>query len=406
MKKFVLLLLSLTLLMSGLTFAGDGDWMKLSLQIRHRFEMNGKDFNSDTSLNNYNLMRTRLGLAFKPMKNAMAFVQVQDSRFWGEELSTLGDGSADNFDLHQAYFKINKLFGANIALKMGRMEVIYGPQRLIGAVGWHNIGRSFDGVILTFFGEKFKLDLFNLKEIERLEFGDEGDKNVIGLYGDFKIFKGETFQAFLIWQKLDPTDDLSRFTGGIYAKGESSGFRHELELAFQGGKIAGMDVSAFMAALNFGYTFSGSIKPDLAFGFDYLSGDDNGADGKFKVFDTLYATNHKYYGFMDYFLNIPLNTFGLGIMDIHATLSIKPTAKSSLALKYHNFQAAKDAVLMNGSTGKSFGSEFDLTFTLKYNKHLSFVAGASYFSPGAIFKERRGEDGSTWFYLMTIFNIK
>jgi hypothetical protein len=386
--------------------AGGGDWLKYSLEIRHRFEMNGKDFDSDTSLNNYNLMRTRLGLSFKPMKNTSAFFQVQDSRVWGEESSTLTDGSADNFDLHQAYFKIDKLFGANIALKMGRMEVNYGPQRLIGAVGWHNIGRSFDGLIFTFYGKKFKLDLFNLKEIERLELGDDGDKNVIGAYGDFKIFKGETFQAFLIWQKLEPTDDLSRFTGGIYAKGKNGGFRHEFELAFQAGKIAGLDVSAFMAALNVGYTFNGSIAPDLAVGIDYLSGDENNRDGKYNVFDTLYATNHKYYGFMDYFLDIPVHTFGLGLMDIHATFSVKPSAKTSLALKYHNFQAAKDYTLLSGSTSKNFGSEFDLTFNLKYNKALTFVAGASLFAPGDIFKERRGEDSSSWFYLMTIFTIK
>lgn len=406
MKRVVLIIMALMLLSSTFVLAGSSDWVKLSLQIRHRFEMNGKDFDSDSSLNNYNLLRTRLGLTFKPMKNVEGFFQVQDSRFWGEELSTLTDGSADNLDLHQAYFKIKKLFGANIALKLGRMEVAYGPQRLIGSVGWHNIGRSFDGVILTFYGEKFSLDIFNLKEIEMLEFGDEGDKNVLGFYGDFKLFKGETTQAYLIWQKMKPSDALSRFTAGIYAKGKSGALRHQLELAFQGGKIAGLDVSAFMAAFNLGYTFSGGITPDFAAGVDYLSGDENGNDGKFQVFDTLYATNHKYYGFMDYFLNLPVHTFGKGLMDFHATLSVKPTAKTSLALKYHNFQAAKEYTLVSGATTKNFGSEFDLTFKLKYNKHLSFVAGASLFTPGDIFKERRGGDSATWFYLMTIFNIK
>jgi Alginate export len=402
MKKFVLLVLALTLLMSGITFAGDGDWLKYSLQIRSRFEMNGKDFDADTDLNNYTLMRTRLGLTFKPMENTMAFFQVQDSRVWGEETSTLGDGSADAFDVHQAYFKIKKLFGANIALKLGRMEVVYGPQRLMGSVGWHNIGRSFDGVILSFYGEKYKVDLFNLKERERLEIGDDGDKNVIGLYGDFKLFKGETTQLYFIWQKLDETDDLSRFTAGFYAKGKTGGFRHELEFALQGGKIAGEDISAFMAAANFGYTFKGNLAPDFAFGVDYLSGDDDNNDGKYKVFDTLYATNHKYYGFMDYFLNLPVHTFGLGLMDIHATLAIKPSAKTALALKYHNFQSAKDSVV----NSKNFGSEFDLTFKLKYSKTLTFVAGASLFTPGDVFKAAGREDSGNWFYLMTIFNIK
>jgi hypothetical protein len=314
----------------------------------------------------------------------------------------LGDGSADAFDLHQAYVKVKKLFGANIALKFGRMEVAYGPQRLIGSVGWHNIGRSFDGLILSFYGKKYKLDLFNLKEVEMLEIGDEGDKNVMGLYGDFKLIKGETTQLFFIWQKMDDTDQLSRYTAGFYAKGNSGAFRHELEFALQGGKIGGMDISAFMAAANFGYTFKGNLAPDVAFGVDYLSGDDDPGSGKYKVFDTLYATNHKYYGFMDYFLNIPAHTFGLGLMDIHATLSIKPSTKISLALKYHNFQSAKESVV----NSKNFGNEFDLTVKMKYNKTLTFVAGASFFAPGEVFKAVSREDSASWFYLMTIFNLK
>lgn len=35
-------------------------------------------------------------------------------------------------------------------------------------------------------------------------------------------------------------------------------------------------------------------------GFDYLSGDKGGGD-KFKAFDPLYGTHHKFYGAMDYF---------------------------------------------------------------------------------------------------------
>ena len=58
--------------------------------------------------------------------------------------------------LHQAYFSVNKLFDLPLNLKLGRMELSYGPQRLIGAVGWHNVGRSFDGGILQLNTEKVR----------------------------------------------------------------------------------------------------------------------------------------------------------------------------------------------------------------------------------------------------------
>jgi len=379
---------------------------KVSGQIRHRFEMDNKDFNSDTDANNFSFLRTRLGITFSPNEKVLGFMQVQDSRRLGEEKSTLTDGSADNLDLHQAYFKVKNIFELPVDLKVGRMEAIYGPQRLIGAVGWHNVGRSLDGALLSIHPKNAKIDLFNFKEVENADISDTGDRNIIGAYGDFKLFQNHTTQAFLIWQRAEPTSVLSRFTLGFYAKGKVNNFFHETEFAYQGGEITNIDVSAFMAALNIGYTFANQqIKPTVAVGLDFLSGDDNPADGTFKTFHTLYATNHKYYGFMDYFLNIPVHTGQLGLQDFHIKLSAKPSKQWQIALALHNFQSAEDFTLAGGSTSTAFGNEADLTVKYKYLKNVIFVSGLSVFSPGDIFDEIRGQDSSTWFYLMTIVNL-
>ncbi|MCP4152286.1 MAG: alginate export family protein [bacterium] len=406
MKRFMIILIMVTMLAGTLQLLGGEDKLSYSLEIRHRYEMNGKDFDTDSDLNKYNFLRTRLGLLFKPFKDMEAFVQLQDSRIFGEETSTLADGSANNFDLHQGYFKVRNLFKLPLTVKLGRMEVVYGPQRLMGSVGWHNIGRSFDGAIFSFNLKKVTLDIFTLKEVEQLELGDTGDKNVFGLHADLKLFAKTKTQVFIIWQKMVPSEALSRYTIGIYNKGKAGAFGHELELAYQGGERAGMDVAAYMAALNVNYTFgSSAAAPKLAVGIDYLSGDDDVSEGKYKVFDTLYATNHKYYGFMDYFLNIPVHTYGAGLMDIHATISAKPGAKTFAALKFHNFSAVEDLMLNSGAMSNAFGSEIDLTFKYKYNKHLAFILGASVFKPGDIFKEAKGPDTATWFYLMTVFKL-
>jgi hypothetical protein len=113
----------------------------VSAEIRPRFQMDNKDFNSDLPSNNFTELRTRLGLKFSPTENIEGFVQIQDSRIYGTEPNTLT--STDNIDLHQAYFNVNKLFDLPFNLKLGRMELSYGPQRLIGAVGWHNVGQQF-----------------------------------------------------------------------------------------------------------------------------------------------------------------------------------------------------------------------------------------------------------------------
>ncbi len=383
----------------------EDDSFSYDLQIRHRCEMDGKDFNAGTGYNDFNLLRTRLNLTFKPAKNLEALVQFQDARIFGEESSTM-EGSADNLDIHQAYFKVNKLFGLPLTLKLGRMELSYGSQRLLGAVNWHNIGRSFDGVLLTFKSKKLSVDFFRMQVDENLRTGNVGDECFLGAYADLKLSPKYTTQAFILWQKGASSDSLSRFTAGFYAKGTLGKFRHQLEFAYQGGKLLGMDVAALMGAFNVNFTLSKKgMAPDFALGVDYMSGDGDSLDGNFKVFDTLYATNHKFYGFMDYFTSIPGNTFGLGLMDIHAGLSVKPFKKTTAGVKYHMFKADKSYTLPTGATAGDFGNEIDFTCKYAYSKQLTFVVGASVFMPGKIFKTIRGEDTATWFYLMTIFNL-
>jgi hypothetical protein len=47
----------------------------------------------------------------------------------------------------------------------------------------------------------------------------------------------------------------------------------------------------------------------------------------------------------------------------------------------------------------------DVTAVLDYNKHVNFVSGFSFFTPGDIFKQTRGENTAMWFYLMAVVGI-
>ncbi|MCH8836940.1 MAG: alginate export family protein, partial [Candidatus Marinimicrobia bacterium] len=239
------------------------------------------------------------------------------------------------------------------------------------------------------------------KEVENSDFGDTGDKNVIGAYGDFELIKNHTTQAFLIWQRTEPTSELSRFTAGFYARGKINNFFHETEFAYQGGEISNIDVSAYMAALNIGYTFAGQkIAPTVAVGIDYLSGDDDLSDDTFKTFNTLYATNHKYYGFMDYFINIPVHTQKAGLQDIITTVSVALLKNLHAKLDYHLFSTAQEVF---GET--AIGMELDLTVTYGFRKGIKLVGGYSSFTPDKVFENWKGSAPASWAYLMTIFNF-
>jgi hypothetical protein len=369
------------------------------------------------------LLRTRVGLDYTADENITAFVQLQDSRIWGEETSTLDDGSADRLDLHQGYIRVEKFFADPLTLTLGRTEVNFGSQRLVGAVGWHNIGRAFDGAILTINGERFAPSFFYLAQVEKMQTGDLGDIAAYGMNADVVTTDSYKTQVFVIWQRSVPPRILNRATIGFYANGNHGNWGHETEAALQVGKITPravygkssafgndsvkVDVNAFMATFNLWYRFKDAeSKPGISAGVDFLSGTKaGGMEGDdMKSFDTLYATNHKFYGFMDFFLNLPVHTYGRGLLDLHGKADAT-FGSNTAKVAFHVFQSHEDYVLVGGAKSKDFGSELDLTIKHGYSKNLSFTVGASSFWPGDIFKEKKGPDTAWWGYIMTILNV-
>ena len=403
MKKITILFLLFTLLFSEFALAQNN--VKVNAQIRPRFQFDDKDFNTNTDGNSFTELRSSLGAMFSPSENLTGFIQIQDSRIFGSEASTLSDSK--NVDLHQAFFNVNNFFDLPLNLKIGRMELAYGSQRLLGSVGWSNVGRSFDGSVITLNSTPVDIDFIAVRVNESGLVGDSLDAFLFSAYGSLKVVDKLNIQPFVIFENTNKAD-FERYTVGlnVSCKDKSKAFQQELDAAYQLGKqSATKDIAAFMVAYNLGYTFDSSLKPMLGAGVDYLSGDDGKDADKIKVFNTLYATNHKFYGFMDYFINIPAHTFGLGLLDIHAKASFVPLQKLKVDLAYHMFSSNADYTLLDGNTSTSFGSEVDLTLSYKYDSNVNFVGGFSFFAPGDIFKEKKGEDSSMWTYVMAVVNL-
>ena len=81
MKKVTFLFLILSLIFTDLAFAQKK--VKVNAQIRPRFQYDNKDFNSNTGVNTFTELRSRLGVFFSPSENLTGFVQIQDSRRFG-----------------------------------------------------------------------------------------------------------------------------------------------------------------------------------------------------------------------------------------------------------------------------------------------------------------------------------
>ncbi|HEY0969406.1 MAG TPA: alginate export family protein [Gemmatimonadales bacterium] len=375
--------------LDSVTFQGE-------VRVRGEADRPGSGVRSDA----FTLLRTRVGLTARAGGNARVMVQLQDSRAFGEEESTT-DASADAIDLHQAWLELSGRWAAStVALRAGRQEIALGNERLIGAVGWSNTGRSFDGARVDIrrasAPEGWSAMAFAATMRERGRrhgtlpddvasapdhlFGGifATDGNVEGLVVHDRAGRFRTFA------------DVDRTTGYVRFRTPAVGRVHfDLEGAYQlGDQIpvaadgtlgAQQDVRAWFAGGRVVRQGSGLV-PTMSLGADWLSGDDDPADATYRAFNTLYATNHKWYGFMDLFLDPAANTRDRGLVDavLGASLPVSPIA--TLRADAHGFWTAADGPGPGGE--RWLGWELDLTMPVRVNAASGLELGYSLFVPG------------------------
>jgi hypothetical protein len=400
------------------------DW-KLSGQIQLRSELDGRDFSNGTHPLTFASLRTRAGVEKTFLDKVNFFVQLQDSRVFGEEGNTLA--SIDNIDLHQGYITLKQLFDWDMDVQAGRFEVVYGTERFFGAVGWHYIGRAWDGVRFKFY-PGFKLDLFALTHTESVSYisnavpsaypsasestpsyslygiwhsGNLNEQNQLDIFGYYEINR----------EKIPITEDISlkRYTIGLNHFGSFGNISTITEAAYQFGKFGSLDVSAYLISLQASYNIEAY---KFLIGSDILSGSKN--PEKYEIFSPIFGTNHKFYGYMDYFINLPGNTFHLGLNDFFLSLSHNPAeSKFILALDLHHFVSNTSIYFTTtedpeGTEESLFGQEIDLTIKYNFIKGTTITCGGSAFIPGELMKLifiPKGSDVGFWSYIMITANI-
>jgi hypothetical protein len=353
-----------------------GTGLDLDGQMRWRIEFDGKDFSDATAMNEFSLLRSRVALKVTSIEKAVVYFQIQDSRNLG--LNSAGLTNDTNLGVHQGYIKLKKLFSDRLHLQLGRFEAPYGRHRLMGNVGWSNVGRSFDGVRLSRKGNTYKADIFCLKVVER-GFQSPPEHKDHKLYGIYSQFFEDRFHLFVLydWDLMKTGDDydLARFTlGGMFGQKLESGISYVFDAALQAGNQGAYDISAYMVAGDIYYHMDANLSK-VGFGFDVTSGDDDLTDDDIKWFNNLYYTGHKFRGFMDYF--IASNTEGL--MDLVFRATFKPCPMGSINIDVHHFQTMVDHLTPDGDSSKAIGQEIDVTMKRTIQENLGFQGGISTF---------------------------
>jgi len=403
---FVLFALMIVSFVPAIVSANDD--VDISAEVRGRGEYHETDLDSDTDGFNFGILRTRLNLKFHGNEKVMGFVQIQDSRFFGE--SGLNSGLSldddENVGLHQGYAKIKDPFVENLYFKFGRFEFKKGNERLFGAVGWSNFGRSFDGVIVGYGCPKATFELVGFQLNERYVSSND-DRMAIAAFVELK----ETdIDFFVVWDRDDLRDSdqeryLSRFTIGLYRHGEFDNFDYTTNLAYQLGNTMfnTQDIQAYLVAVDMGYTTDDG-KFRIGGGVDMTSGDDDSSDDKFKTFDNLYYTGHKFRGHMDFFVSQP----SYGLNDFYITGALKVNNNTSIYCHGHYFMSNVEftsAKSNDTSKTSSVGMEIDAFIKQKLYDDFAWQIGVSTFMPS---EDWAGDDSDNafWLYVQTTASIK
>jgi hypothetical protein len=158
-------------------------WFSIRGEFRGRLEgFSGGAYKPDNS-DGYMLDRFRINATVTASPVVKFVVQLQDARAFDKTTGGTGVPFRDTLDLRMAYGDFG---GSRNMIRVGRQELVFGEQRLIGHLNWANNARSFDGVRATIARKPFKFDVFatSVVTIQPDAFDKSGAGNrFYGFYG-------------------------------------------------------------------------------------------------------------------------------------------------------------------------------------------------------------------------------
>lgn len=425
-------LVTLFILLTVLTVSAQAQSISFSGQIRERSELDTKNLTIRANTDVFHLLRTRLRADAAVNEYVSAVVEVQDARVYGDKKSTLNSGSPA-FDLRQGYVEVREFICPRLTVRLGRQVLAYGNERLLGPIDWNNFSQSFDAALVRIKESDLSLDLFGAA-VARNPYtlnglGYDRDVYLLGAWGTWKPTNtNSALHVFYLYDNPSSTMGMMgatrqyRNTAGLQTSSVYGNLDVDLDFAYQFGEFArsatitsDISISASMLGTRIGYTFPDLAKLRIGVGIDLLSGNDPKKADTYGAFNTLYGTNHKYYGYMDYFTDLPAHTSTMGLQDLMVQLSCVPMENVKLAVDGHLFSVVTDPNdfeyrdannnIITTDYPKTLGMEVDLTLWVKVQKAVNVMGGVSVFDWDKERAIRTGRKTTNWAYLMTTVNF-
>ncbi|HYI96594.1 MAG TPA: alginate export family protein [Bryobacteraceae bacterium] len=397
-------------------------WVRLSGELRAREEGFFGNHFTEGNDDMYLLQRVRIGVELRPTQWLTGFVQAQDARVSFEDRVPAAPPLQDSLDLRQAYVQLG---GEShlLSLRVGRQDLAFGEERLVGASNWGNVARSFDAIRLGMHHGKYRFDAFASSVVVPRDHDFDkhaaGD-NLHGIYGQIDGWIPKSrLEPFVFW-RLAPSvvmeggsrGHLDSKTIGIrWAGSLPAAFEYTVEMAGQRGSWGADDVQAWAGFWRVGREFKNLVwNPRLRLEVNHASGDAKPVDGRHGTFDVLYPTAHDKYGMTDQVGWKNVNHVGV-------ILEMKPRPNLVLQAKGHDWwlDSATDGLYNSGGallvrdatgqSGKHIGQEIDLQAIWTPSKHLALGGGVGHMFTGSFLKKTTPGHAYTFPYIQLTYAL-
>jgi hypothetical protein len=354
-------------------------WLRFNGEYRARLEgFGGGGFRYDND-DAYLLNRFRLNMRVEPTSWMRFSFQAQDARVFWKTQKPYAPPFQDRLDLRMAFVEFGEPEKKTFGMRVGRQELVFGEQRLVGHVSWLNTARTFDAVRASIRHKGYRLDAFaaSVVNVRDGEFNRRSDgNNFHGLYGGLdKLIPNAAVEPYAFW-RLGRGIDFK--TWGMRIAGKlPANFDYGTEMAKQTGST-----TAWAGHWRVGYTLPAfAWKPRLIAEYNYAT----------PRFDILYPTPHDKYGLAD-------QVGWRNIHHIRAGPEMKLSNRVNVSANYHSwwlvdpseplFNAGGTPVfrVANGRAGRHVGQEIDGQVMVAVNKQASLAGGYAHIIPGAFLK--------------------
>ncbi|MCC6333583.1 MAG: alginate export family protein [Myxococcales bacterium] len=356
--------------------------------------------------------RARLSVRASAFGRVGVLVEFQDVRFWGSEPNTAT--TTPNTGLHQGFVDVKVAEWLDV--RVGRQELSYGEDRLIGNLDWAQSARAFDGVFLRLepsdtttvdgFAMMLRPPAWLADATGRLH---NSGQYFYGLYARLRPSKTLGVDGYALGLHNDagtlatgPGPDTNLATLGARVSSTWGALALVGEGAFQTGQQGAALVLAGAFAGRGTYTFTAPGKWYVGAEVLGASGDGDTTDTTQRTFNQLFPTGHAHLGFMDYVGwqnvlgfkgSVGFRPYGAHVwLDVHHFRFWDPRGAS------YNAAGAQLLAADATRTNANLGTELDFNVTVPVTKYAGVSGAFAVFLPGGG-SSARGSSPSTWGFL-------